>query len=38
MEPVIWVNVPLFTDVGNSSYVVREDDPSTIKIQGNVYC
>lgn len=38
VEQVIWVNVHLFTDVGSSLYVVREDDPSAIKIQGSVYC
>lgn len=37
MEQVVWVNVHLFTDVSNSSYVVREDAPSAIKRQGNVY-
>lgn len=33
-----WVSVRLFADIGNSTYVVRGHDPSTINMQGNLYC
>lgn len=37
-EKCTWVNVHLFADIGNATYVGRGRNPSTIKMQVKLYC